>query len=121
MNLSNQLQSLVNDQLIVGISYLSPNGKLRGTPVWITTDGEKIFFYSRENRKKIHYLKQNSECIVIFNNGTVQGNAEIVPKSDERFMHCYRFLDPRYNHNPNYESYKENWDVLVLISVEKIY
>ena len=121
MNQSEQLKSLVTDQLIVGIAYLSPKGELRGTPVWIATNGDEIFFYSREKRFKIQHLKNNGHCIVIFNNGTIEGDAEIVPKSDKRFAKNYTYLDPRYQHDPNYETYKENWDVMVLIKPKKIY
>lgn len=121
MSLSEQLQKLVSDQLVVGIAYLTPKGKLRGTPIWITTNGTEIFFYSREQRKKIQYLKKSHHCIVIFNNGTVEGSVEIVFKDDERFNKNYEFLDPRYSHDPNYKTYKEIWDVMVLITPKKIY
>jgi len=116
-----QLKSLVRDQLIIGFACLTPKGKIHGTPVWITTNGKEIFFYSKEERKKIHYLKKNPECTVIFNNGTIQGIAEIVPRSDKRFMDNYAFLDLRYGHNSNYETYKNNWNVMVLITPKRIY
>ena len=121
MSLSEQLQKLVSDQLVVGIAYLTPEGKIRGTPIWIATDGEKIFFYSREKRKKIQYLKKSHHCIVIFNNGTVEGDVKIIPKGEDIFNNNYTYLDPRYQHDPNYTTYKENWDVMVLIKPIKVY
>ncbi len=121
MTQSEILQKLVNDQLIVGLACLTPRGEIHGTPVWITTNGKEIFFYSKEERKKIQYLKNNPNCNVIFNYGSVRGEAEIIPKTDKRFLSYYNFLDPRYKDDPNYESYKKNWDVLVIINPKKIY
>ena len=116
-----QLQKLVDDQLIVGLACLTPKGNIHGTPVWMTTNGKEIFFYSKEERKKIQCLKNNPNCTVIFNNGTVKGEAEIVPKTDKRFIDHYVYLDARYQHDPNYKTYKENWDVMVLINPNRIY
>ena len=116
-----KLQQLVADQLIVGIACFTPKNSIHGTPVWITTNGKEIFFYSKEERKKIQYLKHNQNCTVIFNNGTVEGTAEIVPKNDKRFINNYVYLDSRYRQNSNYETYKNNWDVMVLITPKRIY
>ena len=116
-----KLQQLVDDQLIVGIACLTPKNSIHGTPVWITTNGNEIFFYSKEERKKIQYLKNDPNCTVIFNNGTVKGVAEIVPKDDKRFIDNYSYLDSRYSDNSNYKTYKNNWDVMVLITPKKIY
>ena len=121
MTQSEILQKLVDDQLIVGLACLTPKGQIHGTPVWITTNGTEIFFYSKQERKKIQYLKNNPNCNIIFNYGSVRGEAKIIPKTDKRFMAYYTFLDPRYKDDPNYESYKNNWDVLVLINPKKIY
>lgn len=121
MKQSEQLKKLVDDQLIVGLACLTPKNQIHGTPVWITTNGKEIFFYSKEERKKIGYLKNNPNCTVIFNFGSVSGKAEIVPKSDKRFMPYYDYLDPRYKQDANYEMYKKSWDVLVIIAPKKIY
>ena len=121
MTTSEKLKKLVDDQLVVGLACLTPKGNIHGTPIWITTNGKEIFFYSKEERKKIHYLKKNPQCTVIFNYGSVRGKAEIVPKSDKRFIPYYDFLDPRYKHDSNYVMYKQSWDVLVIITPEKIY
>ena len=115
-----QLKKLVDDQLIVGLACLTPKNTIHGTPVWITTNGKKLFFYSKEERKKITYLRKNPHCTVIFNYGSVRGDVEIVLKKDKRFMEYYEFLDPRYKHDSNYAAYKKNWDVLVLITPKKI-
>jgi general stress protein 26 len=118
---SEKLKELVDEQLIVGLACLTPRGNIHGTPVWIATNGKELFFYSREERKKINNLKNNPICTIIFNYGSVDGVTEIITKHDERFMRYYTFLDPRYKHNTNYETYKKNWDVLVLINPKKIY
>lgn len=121
MDTAEKLKELVNQQLIVGLACLTPKNEIHGTPVWITTNGKELLFYSKEDRKKIQYLKKNPNCNVIFNYGSVRGEAEIVPKKDKRFMSYYSFLDPRYNSDPSYAMYKENWDVMVLIKPKKIY
>ena len=118
---SEQLKSLVNDQLIVGFACLTPKGTIHGTPVWIATDGKELFFYSKDERKKVQYLRKNNNCTIIFNNGTVKGEAEIVPKTDKRFMKNYTYLDPRYNHDSSLETYKKNWNVMVVITPKKVY
>ena len=116
-----QLKSLVNDQLIVGFACLTPKGKIHRTTVWIATYCKELFIYSKDKRKKIQYLKKNNNCTIIFNNGTVTGEAEIVPKTDKRFMKNYNYLDPRYSHDSNLETYKKNWNVMVVIKPKKVY
>ena len=120
MDIAEKLHSLVNEQLIVGFACLTPKNNIHGTPVWIATNGSEIFFYSKEERKKIQYLKNNPNCTVIFDYGSVDGEAEIVTKSDTRYNDYYEFLDPRYEHDAQYETYKKNWNVMVLIRPKKL-
>lgn len=117
---STLLYRLVNEQLVVGLAIVTPEGKPHGTPIWIATDGEHLFFYSRSDRKKIEYLKKNPFCTIIFQNGNVDGNVILIPKTDARYHNYFKAYDPRYKDQEGYFEYKKNWDIFVFITPENI-
>ena len=115
------LYKLVNDQLIVGLALITPEGRTHGTPIWIATDGESLFFYSKSTRKKIEYLRNNPTCTIIFQYGRVDGKAILIPKLDTRYNNYFKAYDPRYKEEEGYFEYKKKWDIMVLITPEKIH
>ena len=59
--------------------------------------------------------------MLAFNNGAVSGEAEIVYRGAPEYELIMDIPDVRYNHDPNYAEYKQNWDVALKIIPTKIY
>lgn len=116
-----QLQSLVEDQLTSSIAFVSKKGKPHNTPVWTNYRDGKLYIFSRKSRAKIIIAQTNPSCMLAFVNGAVSGEAEIVYRGDTEYESIMDIPDDRYSLDPNYEEYKQNWDVALKITPTKIY
>lgn len=116
-----QLKSLVEDQLISSIAFVTKEGKPHNTPVWTNYGDGKLYIFSRKSRNKIQLVNQNSSCMVAFNNGAVSGEAEIVYRGSPEYDSIMDLPDDRYGHDPNYTEYKQKWSAAIKITPTKIH
>ncbi|MHA2028489.1 MAG: pyridoxamine 5'-phosphate oxidase family protein [Candidatus Kariarchaeaceae archaeon] len=116
-----QLKSLVEDQLISSIAFVTKEGKPHNTPVWTHYGDGKLYIFSRKSRSKIELAKQNSSCMIAFNNGAVSGEVEIVYRGTPEYESIMDLPDARYSRDPNYVEYKQKWTAAIKITPTKIH
>ena len=87
----------LNEELIIWLTTVRPDGMPQPTPVWFLWDGETFLIYSQPNAKKVRNLTQNPKVALNLNSNAegddvliIFGQAQIDPGAP------LAYLNPAY-------------------------
>jgi PPOX class probable F420-dependent enzyme len=64
----------LNEEIVIWLSTLNPNGAPSSVPVWFLWDGESILIYSQPHAPKVRNVEQHSQVELHFNSDATGGD-----------------------------------------------
>jgi PPOX class probable F420-dependent enzyme len=117
----------LQEERIVWLTTMSPDGTPQPNPVWFYWDGEKILVYSQPASHKLSNIRRNPRVSVNFQADEDGGDIVVLtgdasindqPKHDLRYIEKYREAISRIGHTP--ESLAASYSVLIEILPRKL-
>jgi general stress protein 26 len=112
---SDKEKRLLNSQEIARISTLTKEGYPHIAPMWFVADDKYIYFATDSTSLKIANIGKNSRVAVLVDSQDwhnpegilVQGEAEVLKKSDKDFRHSLDLMIGRFPNEKRHEGPKQ--------------
>jgi len=118
----------LQDEYLVWLTTVSPDGTPQPNPVWFFWDGKSFLMYSQPSAHKVTNIARNPRVSVSFQADAEGGDVVVFtgtasidknpPTHDSRYLQKYRELIPKIGLTP--ESMATTYSVLIRISPTKL-
>jgi PPOX class probable F420-dependent enzyme len=120
----------LNEEQIIWLTTVRPDGMPQPTPVWFLWDGETILIYSQPNAKKVRNLTQNPKVALNLNSDAqggdvliIFGRAQIDPEAllanlNPAYLEKYRQGITNIDMTP--ESMSKEYSTVIRITPERV-